>query len=70
MLRKCPLNRHRTFKQRAAAVMDAGALATPPTSGSTQRQAFEPVLRRAWRLLRFRTRFPANAAHVDLEEAV
>ena len=59
-------SRHRTFKQRAAAVMDAGALATPPP-GSQQQQAFEPVLRRAWRLLRFRTRFPANAAHVDLE---
>ncbi len=71
LLRQCVLRcfqtRHRTLKQRAAAVMDAGALATPLTSSSTQQQAFEPVLRRAWRLLRFRTRFPANAAHVDLE---
>ena len=58
----------RAFKQRAAAVMDAGALASPQP-GSPQQQPFEPVLRRAWRLLRFRTRFPTNAAHVDLEAA-
>ena len=58
------LEQCRAFKQRAAAVMDADALAA---SASASQQPFEPVLRRAWRLLRFRTRFPANAAHVDLE---
>jgi hypothetical protein len=55
----------RLFKQRAAEVMSAEALLLDASGG--ERQPFEPVLRRAWRLLRFRARFPVNAAHVDLE---